>query len=214
MIPQKLFLAALCIFTALLLSFNASAQDGEGLCTSTGGTWDVMSCGHYACGQVPTCMGIVPGCNCGPDSLFVDGVGCVESDTCQESSLITVYCDLIETTQPISFASGGDALTDESQAILVQIAEAIADADWIIRVEVQAHTDSSGSSAFNQQLTSQRAHIVVSRLAVLGAPSERLVPRGMGEEFPIVANDTAAGRTMNRRVEFRIVEADDCPLAE
>jgi len=214
MIPKKLCLASVCTTTVLLLSFNASAQDAEGLCTSNGGIWDEMSCGHYACGQPPTCAGIVPGCNCGPNSLFFDSVGCVESDTCQESNLITVYCELIDTTQPISFESGGDALTNESQAILGQIAEAMAEADWIVQVEVQVHTDSSGSSTFNQQTSSRRAHVVVGHLVDLGVATERLVPHGMGEEYPISSNDTAAGRAMNRRVEFRIVETDDCPLAE
>lgn len=57
--------------------FQVEASAAEQACLATGGTWDPLSCGHYACGQRPLCLAIIPGCNCGPSSVFVEGAGCV-----------------------------------------------------------------------------------------------------------------------------------------
>lgn len=212
MTPKKLCTALVFTIFILVLSSHAIAQDVEGLCTATGGTWEEMSCGHYVCGMPPACAAVVPGCDCGSDGVFVDGVGCQASDACQISSLTTLSCGRIEIHQPILFETGGEALTEESLPVLAEIAETITEEPWIIQVEVQVHTDSSGSSGFNQQTSSRRAHVVVTHLLSLGVATERLVPRGMGESFPIASNDTAEGRASNRRVEFHIVDADECPL--
>ena len=64
--------------------FEVVAIDDEALCTGTGGTWDPLSCGHYPCGFVPECEAIIPGCDCGPGSTFVDGVGCQVDASCQD----------------------------------------------------------------------------------------------------------------------------------
>ncbi len=55
----------------------------EALCVNTLGVWDAGACGHYQCGQVNECLALVPGCNCGPDSNFVEGEGCVEAPVCR-----------------------------------------------------------------------------------------------------------------------------------
>ena len=47
------------------------------LCEDTGGVWDPTSCGHWSCGNRPICAAVIPGCNCGPFSVFVEGVGCL-----------------------------------------------------------------------------------------------------------------------------------------
>lgn len=56
--------------------------DDQALCEMSGGTWDPTSCGHYFCGIMPDCAAVDPGCDCGEDSNFIDGVGCVESVAC------------------------------------------------------------------------------------------------------------------------------------
>ena len=52
------------------------------LCEATGGSWDPISCGHYNCGQFPACDAIIPGCDCGPTSNFVPGIGCAPDPVC------------------------------------------------------------------------------------------------------------------------------------
>ncbi len=65
---------------------NSDAGDTETipeeLCSQTGGVWDMLSCGHYHCGNPPDCKAIIPGCNCGPDSIFDSEKGCIESTEC------------------------------------------------------------------------------------------------------------------------------------
>jgi OOP family OmpA-OmpF porin len=77
-----------------------------------------------------------------------------------------------------------------------------------IRVEIQGHTDSKGSDAYNQNLSERRAQSVVNFLVTqLSIDRARLVARGYGEGMPIATNDTDEGRALNRRVEFLILES-------
>lgn len=68
-------------------------------------------------------------------------------------------------------------------------------------VIVEGHTDSVGSSQANQKLSKARARTVADVLVELGIAQERISVFGMGEENPIVSNDTESGREQNRRVE-------------
>ncbi len=72
-------------------------------------------------------------------------------------------------------------------------------------VEVSGHTDAVGDAAYNQQLSEARAGSVrqylLDRFAI--AP-ERLTARGFGETQPVASNDHPTGRSLNRRVEFRV----------
>lgn len=70
------------------------------------------------------------------------------------------------------------------------------------RFQIEGHTDSVGSDAYNQALSEKRAESVrqylVQRFPI---PAENLVAKGFGENNPRVPNDTPAGRSTNRRVE-------------
>jgi outer membrane protein OmpA-like peptidoglycan-associated protein len=69
---------------------------------------------------------------------------------------------------------------------------------------VIGHTDSTGSDAHNQTLSEQRALSVKDYLVTYGVQPGRLQSRGDGETRPVAGNDTAEGRTQNRRVEIQI----------
>lgn len=71
-----------------------------------------------------------------------------------------------------------------------------------LRIEVEGHTDSVGTTEFNQRLSEQRATAVRDYLVEQGIGAEFISARGFGEERPKVNNDTAAGRQQNRRVEL------------
>jgi outer membrane protein OmpA-like peptidoglycan-associated protein len=71
-----------------------------------------------------------------------------------------------------------------------------------IRVEIDGHTDSTGSLEFNEQLSQQRADSVRNYLASQGVSSSAITTQGFGPSQPIASNDTAAGRQQNRRVEL------------
>lgn len=71
-------------------------------------------------------------------------------------------------------------------------------------VLIQGHTDSTGSDDLNQSLSENRAKSVSNHLLLRGVPSERLVPMGMGEAYPVADNNKESGRQANRRVEVAI----------
>ncbi|MDX8405648.1 MAG: OmpA family protein [Mariprofundus sp.] len=73
-----------------------------------------------------------------------------------------------------------------------------------IHVEVAAHTDSSGSAAYNQKLSDRRAASVMNYLVAHGIDASRLTARGYGETQPVASNDSTASRAKNRRVELRV----------
>lgn len=72
-------------------------------------------------------------------------------------------------------------------------------------VEVAGHTDSTGTDAYNLQLSQRRADAVASYLVSQGIKRERLITVGAGKAYPIASNATEEGRALNRRVELTIV---------
>lgn len=83
---------------------------------------------------------------------------------------------------------------------LVPVLKEYPDTDIII----YGYTDNTGSVSHNLKLSGQRAASVKSYLAGKGLSSNRFQVTGLGIADPIAANDTEAGRTQNRRVEFAI----------
>ncbi|UXU74956.1 MULTISPECIES: OmpA family protein [unclassified Paracoccus (in: a-proteobacteria)] len=71
-------------------------------------------------------------------------------------------------------------------------------------IQVIGHTDSTGSAAYNQDLSQRRARSVAGILAAGGVSQSRITTTGRGASQPIASNDTAAGRAQNRRVEILI----------
>ena len=69
---------------------------------------------------------------------------------------------------------------------------------------VEGFTDSTGSEAYNQQLSERRARNVSNYLIQRGVAAQRITSVGYGESQPIATNATEAGRQLNRRVEIRI----------
>jgi outer membrane protein OmpA-like peptidoglycan-associated protein len=69
-------------------------------------------------------------------------------------------------------------------------------------IAVQGHTDSVGSSSYNQRLSERRASVVADYLQDLGVRSSRIDAYGYGESRPKSSNDSSSGRQRNRRVEI------------
>ncbi|MEY4054861.1 MAG: hypothetical protein RL519_196 [Pseudomonadota bacterium] len=72
-------------------------------------------------------------------------------------------------------------------------------------IDVYGHTDSTGSDAYNQTLSENRARTVAGYLQSRGVPAARIRSQGFGETMPVADNTTEAGRMKNRRVEIKIV---------
>ena len=74
-----------------------------------------------------------------------------------------------------------------------------------LNVEIQGHTDSSGSFEKNQKLSEQRAQSVVNYLVDSGIQKERLSAKGFGDTVPVKSNETVEGRRQNRRTTIKII---------
>lgn len=75
-------------------------------------------------------------------------------------------------------------------------------------IEVQGHTDNTGATAYNQELSIRRASAVSAFLSRNNINSSRLNIKGFGETIAKYDNATADGQSQNRRVEF-LVSAND-----
>lgn len=69
-------------------------------------------------------------------------------------------------------------------------------------VHIIGHTDSTGSDAYNHQLSVQRATSVKGYLTRKGVNEPRTRTEGRGENAPVASNATSDGRSRNRRVEI------------
>lgn len=72
-------------------------------------------------------------------------------------------------------------------------------------LSITGHTDNTGTNSYNQTLSEQRAQSVKSYLVNQQVLAGRISTQGMGESQPLVSNNSAANRALNRRVEIHIV---------
>ncbi len=75
-----------------------------------------------------------------------------------------------------------------------------------VKVEISGHTDNSGTSKYNNDLSLRRAESVFNFLVEKGIDPKRLSFKGYGALKPVAPNDTEISRQKNRRIEFRIVQ--------
>lgn len=108
----------------------------------------------------------------------------------------------------VNFETESAALLPRAERSLTAVGEVLARYP-AVRVEVAGHTDATGSDAFNQRLSEQRAQSVRQYLMdAFSIAPDRLVARGYGEARPIASNNTPSGRALNRRVEFRVLNPE------
>lgn len=74
------------------------------------------------------------------------------------------------------------------------------------KIRIEGHTDAVGEASTNLQLSQQRADSVLRTLVDLGVDVSRVTTVGMGEDFPIATNETADGRSKNRRVDVILLD--------
>jgi outer membrane protein OmpA-like peptidoglycan-associated protein len=106
----------------------------------------------------------------------------------------------------VLFGSDVDSLNAQSTQIVERIGKSLLGVG-IERVRVDGHTDASGKEAYNEQLSLRRAKSVGNVLASAGMKQENIQLRGLGSSEPVAPNNTATGRTENRRVSI-VVSAD------
>ena len=89
-------------------------------------------------------------------------------------------------------------------AVLQNLKEYIMANDY--EVTIVGHTDAKGSNEYNMKLGMRRAESVKAKLLEFGVPADRIVGvESRGEEEPVATNSTDEGRTLNRRIEFKLI---------
>ena len=106
----------------------------------------------------------------------------------------------IRRATPIVFVRSSPAVSPSATKTLDRIAQEIGVAGLAVRIE--AHSDGSGNTQTNLQLSIERATAVRDALLSRGVSPELLVAVGRGDTVPIASNATARGRDINRRIEF------------
>jgi len=105
----------------------------------------------------------------------------------------------------ISFDVGRADIKSNFRTVLDTFATSLMD-NPASNVTVIGHTDSTGSDAVNNPLSLNRAASVRDYVAARGVASSRIAIEGRGSREPLFANDTAANRAKNRRVEIFVAE--------
>ena len=110
------------------------------------------------------------------------------------------------TLKNIFFENGRYYILPESFPELNKLAQ------YLIRnpsmeVQINGHSDNSGSKNKNQRLSEQRAREVFEYLIKKGVQN-KLYFKGFGSSMPIASNETDDGMAKNRRVEFEIIKAN------
>ena len=106
----------------------------------------------------------------------------------------------------IQFKLGSAEILPESHGLLDEVARVFKDNPQIQLVQIEGHTDITGSAAINRKLSKQRAESVRDYLVQAGVEGKRMVALGFGPDKPIADNRTPEGQEKNRRVEFNIVK--------
>jgi len=112
---------------------------------------------------------------------------------------------VVLTHDEINFDSNKSTLSDGAQSRLSMLAGDLKADNQNVYLEIQGHTDSTGSAQYNQQLGLQRAESVRRHMHKQGVALDRIATISYGEDAPAEPNDTADGRTLNRRVEIVVL---------
>lgn len=108
----------------------------------------------------------------------------------------------------VLFATNQSVLLPIARDRLNQVAEALKESTDATFV-VEGHTDSTGSSAVNDELSRRRAESVRTYLVEQGVDANRIRAVGLGPSRPVADNKSAEGRANNRRVEIVIEKKRD-----
>lgn len=103
----------------------------------------------------------------------------------------------------ITFATDQDQVMPGFYATLDSVAIVLRKFNKTL-IDVDGHTDSTGSAGYNQGLSERRAISVANYLGSRGVDQRRMSAVGYGPDRPVASNASEAGRAQNRRVEISI----------
>ncbi len=132
-----------------------------------------------------------------------------EKTTISSANLSKVKASQLSEGQTIKldnlyFEMDKSILTDNSENTLLELFEFLNNNQKVI-IEVGGHTNGLCSAEYCDELSRERAKAVASSLVKMGLPGYRILYKGYGKRMPIATNETVEGRTLNQRVEIKII---------
>ena len=112
---------------------------------------------------------------------------------------------VVFTNNEIAFDTDKSTLSEDAQSRLTKLVGNLKTGNQNVYLEIQGHTDSTGSAQYNQQLGLQRAESVRRHLHAQGVALDRMATISYGEDAPAESNSSAEGRALNRRVEIVVL---------
>jgi outer membrane protein OmpA-like peptidoglycan-associated protein len=103
----------------------------------------------------------------------------------------------------IQFETGKSIIKNSSYTIMDEVVQ-ILFTNSSYNLDINGHTDNQGDKIKNLELSKERALAVKLYLIQKGIVSSRIRSEGFGATQPKTSNETAEGRSVNRRVEFII----------
>lgn len=119
---------------------------------------------------------------------------------------VVVQGNEVKLKKQVHFGTDSAEILPDSMALLEEIADVLRARTEISAIEVQGHTDNTGSQPHNLRLSQDRAQAVADALSRLGVSSTRLTAKGYGQEKPILPNTSEPNRARNRRVQLMILK--------
>ena len=108
------------------------------------------------------------------------------------------------TLENIFFEFDKATILPQSKPELKKLMDILSDYPYLT-IQISGHTDNVGTDTYNQKLSEARAKSVVDYLVNEKVDATRLSYKGYGSSKPITSNDTDFGRSVNRRVEFTVI---------
>ncbi|NIM64267.1 MAG: OmpA family protein [Acidobacteria bacterium] len=107
----------------------------------------------------------------------------------------------------VKFSFNQADLPDEAKSMLDELCEKVKAYGKAVYVEVEGHTDSTGTDDYNYTLGLRRATTVRDYMHQAGGiPLHAINTISLGESSPVSDNSTSEGRSQNRRVVVRVLE--------
>jgi outer membrane protein OmpA-like peptidoglycan-associated protein len=110
---------------------------------------------------------------------------------------------LVASMEGVLFDTGKATLKPEAKEKLAKVSGILL-AHPDLTLEIEGHTDNTGTDETNQKLSENRAAAARDYLLSQGLNANSVTAKGLGETNPVASNDTSKGRAQNRRVELVI----------